>query len=249
MCCFTGVVQWVGATKIFARPSAKGRQFLVYSMSLEAKDELAMVLPLPVPKETPEDAVKFINLEEYPEFFTDMARGWPAPKPTRATPAAGAVPPPLSLPPLKVEKVGSFEASFVPKVADFARLDERFRLPEGVWEKLPGYKNHGFAVFKLQSGKQNVHAMAFEFPRANARQIFFPTVHIHDGEVHDTAEFDHVLYFQSGGSVLPSPGWSESAVPAGMFMQIKKSQGLLDAELHCYRRFIRGEYKNTDVLV
>lgn len=250
MCCFTGVVQWVGATKIFARPSAEGRQFLVYSMSVEAKDELAMVLPLPVPKDTPENAVKFINLEEYPEFFADMVKGWPAPKPTRATPAAGAVPPPLSLPPLKVEKVGSFEASFVPKVADFSRLDKRFRLPDGVWEKLPGYKGHGFAVFKLQPGKQNVHPMAFEFPRANAKQIFFPTVHIHDGEVHDKAEFDHELYFQLAAADLsPARGWTESAIPAGMFMQIKKAQGLLDGELHCYRRQIRGEQKNADTLV
>jgi hypothetical protein len=241
------VVEWVAGTKIFARPAAAGRQFLVYSMSVEAKDELAMVLPLPVPKDAPEDAVKFINLEEYPEFFDDMARGWPVPRVTRGTPG---VAPAAAAPPLKVEKVGSFEASFVPKVADFARLDKRFRLPEGVWEKLPGDKNHGFAVFKLQPGKQNVHPMAFEFPRPNAKQLFFPTVHIHDGEVHETAEFDHVLYYQTAGEdYSPKSGYFESAVPAGMFMQIKKAQGLINADLHCYRGTIRGEYKNTDVLV
>jgi hypothetical protein len=36
-----------------------------------------------------------------------------------------------------VREVGSFEASYVPKIADFSRLDERFRLPVAVWKKLP----------------------------------------------------------------------------------------------------------------
>jgi hypothetical protein len=34
-----------------------------------------------------------------------------------------------------------------------------------------------------------------------------------------------------------------------MFMQIEKAKGLLDSELHCYRRQIRGEQKNADTLV
>jgi hypothetical protein len=250
MCCFTSLVEWVAETKIYARPAAEGRQFLVYNMSVEAKDELAMVLPLPVPKNTAENAVKFINLEEYPSFFDDMRKGFPQPAASRGGPAAGGFGGAAPQPQLEVVKVGSFEASFVPKVADFARLDKRFRLPDGVWEKLPGYKNHGFAVFKLQAGRQNVHPMAFSFPRANARQIFFPTVHIHDGEVHETAEFDHVLYFQlADADYSPKRGWMESIVPAGMFMQIKKAQGLLDPELHCYRRTIQGEQKNADMVV
>ena len=38
--------------------------------------------------------------------------------------------------------------------------------------------------------------MAFDFPRA-AKKLFFPTVHIHDGKVHDKADFDHALYCQA----------------------------------------------------
>jgi hypothetical protein len=249
MCCFTGVVESVSATKIFARPSRDGRQYLVYSMHVQAKDELAMVLPLPVPKATAEDAVKFINLEKYSSFFDDMAKGFPRPGAGAArTYSAPAFPPPPA--PLKVVEVGSFEASFVPTVADFARLDKRFRLPEGTWEKLPGYKNYGFAVFKLKPEKQTYHPMAFEFPRADRRQIFFPTVHIHDGLVHETAEFDHSLYFQlSDADYSPKRGWVESTVPAGMFMKSKQAQGLLDPDLHCYWRSVRGEQKNADMLV
>jgi hypothetical protein len=48
MCCFSRPVISVSATNIFARAAEDGRQFLVYSMTLNAKDDLAMVLPLPV---------------------------------------------------------------------------------------------------------------------------------------------------------------------------------------------------------
>ncbi len=72
---------------------------------------------------------------------------------------------------LEVKKVGKFDASFVPAIKDFSRMDERFRLPMGVWDKLPMYKEYGFAVFQLmkeEKGAQKVHPMAFEFPRANS---------------------------------------------------------------------------------
>lgn len=247
MCCFTGVVQWVGGTKIFARPGRNGGQLLIYSMSFGAKDELAMVLPIPVPKNSKENAVRFINLEAYPEFFRDMAKGFPEPR-TRAVGglSRSAVAPTK----LEVHQVGSFEASFVPTVGDFARLDARFRLADETWDQLPDYVDYGFAVFKLKPGTGDVHPMAFEFPRANARQMFFPTVHIHDGKVHATAEFDHVLYFQlADADYSPKHDWTESAQPAGMFMNMRKVGSLLDSGLHCYRRALRGRLKNADTWV
>ncbi|HEY2413786.1 MAG TPA: hypothetical protein VGI40_16160 [Pirellulaceae bacterium] len=249
MCCFTGVVQWVAGTKIFAKPWRDGSQFLAYGMSVHFKDELAMVLPIPVPKNSDERAVGFINLKGYPEFFRDMAKGFPAAGSTTRGGIGGVVPA-AAAPRLEVHEVGNFEASFVPKIADFARLDARFRLADGVWDQLPDYVDYGFAVFKLKLGKENVHAMAFSFPRADRKQIFFPTVHIHDGKVHATAEFDHVLYFQlSDADYSPKHGWTESTVPAGMFMNMQKIGDYLDAGLHCYRREIRGRQKNADVWV
>ena len=247
MCCFTGVVVSVNATRIFARPGDKGRQYLVYSMQYEADDELAMVLPLPTPKDAADDAVKFINLEKYDEFFRDLNKGFPPPQPKgRGLTKSAAV---GSADPLPVIDVGSFEASFVPKVADFGRLDPRFRLPEGTWEKLPGYKSFGFAVFKLKAGKPKLHPMAFDFPREQPREIFFPTVHIHDGKVHDTATFDHVLYLQTSPGGRPPRAWAESDRPAEMFMDLKRSQQLISGEQHVYRRELRGRMKNADTLV
>jgi hypothetical protein len=246
MCCFSRPVDLVSGTHIFARAGQNGRQFVVYSMILGTKEDLAMILPIPVPKESKEDAVRFINLEKYKEFFTDMQAGFPLPKASRDSLSLGHAAPGSKL---KLVDVGSYEASFVPQVKDFARLDERFRLPMGVWDKLPQYKDYGFAVFKLKKGQSNVHPMAFEFPRSDPQHLFFPTVHIHDGKVHPQAKFDHALYCQFTGEGRLIVEWQESIQPAGMFMKKDQAQGLLDPNAHCYRREIKGTHKNADILV
>lgn len=63
MCCFSRSVSSVAATKIFARGLPDGRQALAYAMNVALGEELAMILPLPVPAQPAEDAVSFINLE------------------------------------------------------------------------------------------------------------------------------------------------------------------------------------------
>jgi len=250
MCCFSRPVKLVAKTNIFARASSKGRQFLVYSMIVDAGEELAMILPIPVPTDSDDDAVRFINLEEYADFFDEIRSGFPAPKSASLDRDVNS--PGRSKAPLKVEQVGSFEASFVPSIKDFSRLDERFRLPAEVWDKLPMYKEFGFTVFQLmreKRGAQKVHPMAFEFPRARPQRLFFPTVHIHDGAVHPKAHFDHFLYCQpsAGENVMM---WEESAQPVGMYMKKHEAcQGLLDADAHCYRKTLIGDLKNEDTLV
>src|SRR5215213_2908609 len=85
MCCFSQPVDYVAGTNIFARPAKGGGQYLVYSMSLKAGTDLAMILPIPTPKASKEDAVTFINLEKYPDFFDDMRSGFPVPVPPSRT--------------------------------------------------------------------------------------------------------------------------------------------------------------------
>lgn len=246
MCCFSRKVESVSGTNIFARSTAKGHQVLVYSMTLSAPEDLAMILPLPVPKASKEDAVRFINLEKYPTFFADLAR----PFTPRGGGGGGRFKSEGHAPGLKVVSVGSFEASFVPSVKDFPRLDARFRLPADTWDKLPQYKDYGFAVFKLKTGKKTIHPMAFEFPRAEPKNLFFPTVHIHDGKVHAKAHFDHALYCQQGeGETLELMTWKESPQPAKMFMTIARAEGLLLPDGHVYQRKMRGNLKNQDTLV
>lgn len=250
MCCFSKPVISVSATNIFARPADSGRQYVVYSMTLNAKDDLAMILPLPVKLASGENAVNFVDLSGYPEFFADLRRGFPeivayslGADYARSVPASASKK-------LEVVRVGSFEASFVPSVNDFTRLDERFRLPTNTWAQLPGYSDHGFAVFKLKSGNAKVHPMAFSFPRRDAKTLFFPTVHIHDGKVHPKADFDHALYCQPGERERPEiHDWEESDADARRFMQVDKTKGMILADQHCYRKELRGTLPNRDTSI
>ena len=247
MCCFSRPVNSVAATRIFSRFMEGHRQAVVYQMRLDAPEELAMILPIPVVQPAADDAVKFVNLEEYKVVFADLEKGFPKPRSKGALSRNSDSPDEGNAVPLVVHSVGSFDASFVPNVKSFARLDDRFRLPEDVWGKLPQYADFGFAVFKLKKGEAEVHPMAFTFPSAAPGRLFFPTVHIHDGKVHPKEEFDHILYGQAApGSVVE--GWTESPALAGSFVKAGKSEGLVDPDQHVYRRSLHGLLENIDVL-
>jgi hypothetical protein len=267
MCCFSQPVELVSNTNIFAR-SANGRQYLVYSMSYAAAAELAMVLPLPVPPNSAEDAVKFINLERYPEFFADMLGGFPFQTGSWATEAVRAVPPKLL-----VHDVGEFEASFVPRIDEFRRLDERFRIPPDVWDRLPAYHDYGFAVFKLKASRspwlasarrllfgstpaegsrnpRSVHPMAFTFPRRVPELLYFPTVHVHDRDVHSDAAFDHTLYCQPDAAMDDYlEDWEQSDKRASQFIDVRRAEGIVDPDQCCWRLGLGGLRQNKDTLV
>lgn len=265
MCCFSQSVEIVADTNIFAR-SANDQQFLVYGMSYAAPSELAMALPLPVSPGSSEDAVRFINLQSYPTFFDDLRQGF---QPMMSSLGRGAAAAALATPKLHVHDVGDFEASFVPRIADFDRLDKRFRIPLDVWDQLPAYHDYGFAVFKLKASDsgwppgwlkgssrsyklRRVHPMAFAFPRRNPGLLYFPTVHVHDREVHPHATFDHTLYCQAGGSLekyLHLQEWHRSRECASSFMDVVHSEGIVDADQYCWRLSLKGRLQNKDTLV
>jgi hypothetical protein len=78
----------------------------------------------------------------------------------------------------------------------------------------------GFAVFKLKpaADPKEVHPLAFEFPRRNDL-LYFPTLHIHDGEIHPNAQFDHMLYCQPNhGMEECLSNWHRSSLVADQFM-------------------------------
>jgi hypothetical protein len=247
MCCFTRPVKTVNSTRVFAREGQGASQFVVYQMNLEAKEDLAMVLPLPTDRSKGEAALEFINLEDYPVFFSDLESGFA--KWLALSASAGTRSMSKGEPKLKVFEVGSFEASFVPTGEDFSRLDERFRFPKGVWDQLPEHRRFGFAVFKLKSGARKYHPMALSFQRSDSSRLFFPTIHIHDGKFHLQAKFDHVLYCQPGRSPLDVMGWEESRTQAGQFTNVEKTKGIIDANEHCYKKELTGKLANRDTLV
>ncbi len=250
MCIFSAHVTSVAGTKIFARGAPSGRQFLVYAMQYQADSELAMILPLPTPSSAADDALRFIDLSGYAEFFDDLAKGFILPQPARLEQG----PIPRGILALTVHQVGSFEASFVPRLGDFARLDRRFRLPKKAWDQLPQYADYGFAVFKLKEGARKIHPMAFEFPRRNPGELFYPTVHIHDGLVARRARFDHVLYCQTAQR---QDGWLFSSsdlpainpTPAGRFMDVDRAQGIIDPDVFVQMKNVFGMQANQDIIV
>ncbi len=193
MCCFSGPVEDVAATRIFARMASPGRQILAYEMMFAATRPVAMILPLPTVPNAPEDAVRFISLERYPSLFADLYEAFTWPDGRMRTLGKSALAAPLA-----VHVVGDFIASFIPTLADFARLDPRFRIPPGTVDRVPDYHDYGFVVFQLRatSGPSRAHPMAFEFPSRHADRLFFPLLHVHDGALHPEADFDHVLYAQ-----------------------------------------------------
>ncbi|MCB1207757.1 MAG: hypothetical protein KDK97_00455 [Verrucomicrobiales bacterium] len=247
MCCFSGKVKEVKNTRIFARMGAKGHQVIVYQMSIHAPEDLAMVLPIPVTKGSDEKVVQFFDFSGYPQFFADLGKLFPTS--IGAAGPFGVAPPRSMAPKLKVVSVGAYDASFVPTIKDFSRLDERFRLPEGVWDQLPGYSDFGFAVFKLKAGHGKVHPMAFAFPSATPKKLFFPTLHIHDGKVHDKEAFDHVLYFQGDRAEAAHGGWVESPALAVTKVKCGLTHDMVRPERHVYRQTMRGTFQNGDVVV
>ncbi len=263
MCIFTKPVVSVSNTNIFARLLPDNWQYLVYQMQFKTRDKNAMVLPLPVQLPATDDkTLEFISLKQHPNFFEELNSGFPlmSPPKTRGRNSKDLTQD------LEVHEVGDFIASFVPTVADFSRLDPQFRVPRESWDKIPRYSDYGFAVFQLKSLEGQPHPMAFKFRsrlnQTDNQSLFFPTVHIHDGEVHRLEKFDHTLFLQDPAfddacgdykqyrQLVPDPitGYVRSKWPVKEFCNAKSSQGILDGNALLHRRDMRGRFENVDVL-
>lgn len=260
MCCFAGPVRDVSNTRIFARLTGNGSQFICYQMEFASDKPNAMILPLPTKVGAGEEDIKFMDLSKYENFFKDLDRGFPDNRPmadskSRITSAA------VDPAPLKVHEVGDFIASFVPNMKDFDRLDPQFAIPSSTWEKIPAYADFSFAVFQLKELQGSTHPMAFEFKTRHPDRIFFPTIHIHDGEVHDEEHFQHRLYCQdpafdqwTAGTKYTQTtdrktGLVRSERTAANFVDIARTRGIVDADLHVHRKTMNGRFQNTDVVL
>jgi hypothetical protein len=239
MCIFSGKINEVTNTCIFARMTSPNVQAIVYQMAMDAPQDVAMILPIPVIPGAKETDLRFINLKTYSHFFSSLDRGF-----SSGDPFATLGPDEDSL---QVHQVGSYIASFAPNMDSLGKLDRRFQLPAGILEKAGPYADYGFAVFQYKPGKQKIHPMALVFATRFADRLYFPTVHIHDGEVHEKEKFDHKLYCQLqgfGGRAMLN--WEESSSNAVVFAQAGLSQGILNPATHVYRLAMRGEFENKD---
>ena len=259
MCCFAKSIQSVSNTNLFARLSGKGTQFLVYQMRYESAVPNAMILPLPIALPAREDSVRFVSFEKYDRFFDDLSLGFPSDSiPTRRVDSKAINS--AAAKQLVVHDVGQFVASFVPSQADFDRLDSQFVIAKESWDKIPEYADYGFVVFQLKELVGKPHPMAMEFETRLPGQLFYPTVHIHDGEVHEQEQFDHVLYAQDpafdkatgnyvGPSTINAPtGWVRSKGLAKEFSKTGLALGFVERDLLVHRIAIQGRQPNRDII-
>lgn len=230
MSSFAGNLTHVSNTRIFARATSKGTQYLVYQMDYAADGDIALILPLPTPPNTPADAVHFIDLVGYRDFFADIEKGFPY---TRGVPAVKG----------KTRDDARAQASFLASLVEFAELEEQFRIPQETWDKLPEYHDFGFAVFKIRADAPLRSPIALEFPMRNPNLLYFPTLHIRDGEAPEDANFDLDLFCQARS------GWLRTYDVASSFMDINKAQGILDPGERVSRMTVQGMHPNSDILV
>jgi hypothetical protein len=92
--------------------------------------------------------------------------------------------------------------------------------------------------------------MAFTFPRRNPEFLYFPTVHVHDREVHWYATYDHMLYCQPDAWMEKYLlNWQRSPKVASEFMNLARSEGIVDSDRRCWRLPLSGFLPNKDTLV
>ncbi len=253
MCCFSPLAPLgllgrlfaptfkVAATRIFARHDSPQVQLLAYAMRLSTPSPVAMLLPVPTRPSDGEEALSFIDLSARPRFFDDLEKLFHPPP--RKGGFRGFAPQSRVL---TVHKVGAFEASFVPSVDDFHRLDARFRLPTATWNDVPDARDGGFAVFQLSASSDlAVHPMAFRFRSRRPGALFFPTVHVHDGKVHTTASFDHTLYLQTENEATARDAGFEGSFG----LTEDDAGGLLVPGATVARRSVQGIHANRDTWV
>jgi hypothetical protein len=201
------------------------------------------VLPLPVAN-VADDAVEFLDFSKARDIFTTLAQMFPTGaermEQSLGIRALGAV----EKKPLVVHDVGSFEASYVPALGDMDRLDKRFRISDKIWNALPQYVKSGFAVFKLKPGKHTIHPMAMKFTTSEPESLFFPTVHVHDGTLHATARFDHVLYLQA-----EMPPKTEVERARSGAVAIDHTHGAVRHDQPVFRKQLHGQLPNADTRV
>jgi hypothetical protein len=263
MCCFAKPVDSGSDTQIFARLTGDSQQAIVYQMQFKTAHDNAMILPLPVKPNSGEAAVSFVSLKKYGNFFKDLDAAFPQPRPSSfGGYGARSAPPPAAL---KIHNVGDFIASYVPTVDDFDRLDAQFVIPKESWQQVGGYDDFGFAVFQLKTRSGKPHPMAFTFKSRWNDRVFFPTVHIHDGKVHATEDYDHSLYLQNSSEDIAEaveaaslgifeqhkhlrPKWESSHLPADTFCKVQATHGIVAPNLSVYRLRLKGNYVNTDII-
>lgn len=216
MCIFTGPVDTVTNTKIFATMlggESAGTQFTCYNNVVELKNAnpVAMVIGLPNPTGEP-DKINMFDMSPYPEFFDKLQSLFHAPVVYRGMKGPGLSmknSPPKVLP---VLKCGPYSYSVAPTFADLKRIDwTRFEMSPDVEKLLESqYANNGFGFLVcLCSETGSYPTIGVTHPALANGELFLPTMHEHAGGADGStvADWDHTIYAINSAQVI-----SESAL-------------------------------------
>jgi hypothetical protein len=86
--------------------------------------------------------------------------------------------------------------------------------------------------------------MGIEFTTRHPNAVYFPTVHIHDGQVHPTEHFDHSLYLQGTG-----PHGRPSSGPVETYVDVARTRDIVRAGAPCQLVEMRGDFANRDIFL
>lgn len=244
---FSTPVRVASTFNFFARANAD-HQFLACNFRYEADAPFTLFLPLPTPSDAPANAVRFINLSGYDEFFSDLRRGFP--NLTRDTGKQ-------SFTDRLREKVRDWldldttqiEFAFFPNRTVLANMREHWPVSDAVWSDLEPYADCGLVGLKLEAGANRLPPIAFEFPRRNPDELTFPTAHNLPPTA--AAHLRHALYAQTAQRSLQ---WrisinaeDERPIRARDFVKADRTLGLIEPDQPIVSRRLVGPAENVDV--
>ncbi len=262
MCCFSGPVTSVSGTKIFASmrvllaTEGERAQILAYEAMVTTEASNAMVLPIPVRPDVGADGIVLLDMSSVPDFFLVLFRLVEAGTPRLPTFSA-----PFPQPQLTVHRVGAYDVSIVPTIEDFGRLSSLFRLgpsrspvglgvsleqPQGLLQVFrQRYPGHSFVVCQIAPGKVDLHPFGVMFLPRHPDHLFFPTLHIHDGALHEKAHFDHQIFAQGARLELRSAPLNRTEDGRSLARKLPFLYEDQQVELTS----LRGDHPNSDLYI
>lgn len=232
----------VNAVNLFAR-TFTGEQALAIDLRFTAAEETALIVPLPVPQDGREDAVRFIPLHLYRPFFAHMGRGF-EPRTDRRDKRREDHEDEEHLPrTVRFTSRVATRSLYVPSVAAFQTLCPEHVLPEALLSLRPEYADYGFAVFVLPAGDNvRIAPLGLYFRTSEPKHIYFPTFQYTGDALGSAANFDDTLYCQRAELT----GWDETSQSAEAFVECRHAHGLVEPDRVIQRRVLYGPLENHD---
>jgi hypothetical protein len=177
MCIFIAEVLRVAKTRILVAPLANGEQLTIYENTAQTKSKNAMILPVP------QGPVRLIDTSAYPTLFDECEKFFERRRDggfgSFGAYAMGSI---EKEAPLPVHRIGGYDVSVVPTLAEFARLAVGvFTVPENIKQILSENYGSGFSfVVCLFKDTVQAHPIAYVSQRmAKTGHLFIPTRHAH----------------------------------------------------------------------